>query len=466
MQNNTVQSSLLQAYLKQAGINAQIGVNNTPQHQPAVNLEQKPDLFQKEGQGDEKKSKIAKYALLASVGISVTAGLVAAFRHKGGIVKTAKESFGKLKGLFAKGSKKTNEALQNAKNATEGMADLQKGADNINNAKDSLMRHFLMKIPGYEKFDTWASGIYKKSSLKTLNKTYTKAKNAVFKADDALFESAQKNGLDETRLSRLKDLIAKRREKLTEFTSQEAIKSRIDKIDGSIQRLDEDAWSTIRGLKEEGFINGARRLSKKALAEERLQQAKKLQSSLITPYKNMGLTDDEAKEFMEIIEAVTKNSSSSELTRLVSGAKKTFGRAFNKEKVDFFEKIRDINYGCAPADIIGTASTIGTLGLYTAQADTKEERVGVTLTTGIPLVVSLGTTIAMTTKMIGGAKALILGALTGLGANVIGSQINKKYQEVKGTKNAPKTIVTFDDYANTAKEKADKLIHLSEKTAY
>ena len=119
-----------------------------------------------------------------------------------------------------------------------------------------------------------------------------------------------------------------------------------------------------------------------------------------------------------------------------------------------------------PADILSTAGTIGTLGLYTAQADTKEERVGVTLTTGIPLVVSLGTTIGMTTKMVGGAKALILGALTGLGANILGNQINKKYQEAKGTENAPKTIVTLDDYTNDAMAAADKFIHGTQKTAY
>ena len=97
---------------------------------------------------------------------------------------------------------------------------------------------------------------------------------------------------------------------------------------------------------------------------------------------------------------------------------------------------------------------------------TKEEKVGVTLTTGIPLVVSLGTTIGMTVKMVGGAKALILGGLTGLFANIIGKQVNNKYQESKGTKNAPKTIITFEDYANTAKEKAGNIIHSTEKTAY
>ena len=464
MQNNVVQSSLLQSYMQKAGINAQIGVqNNSPvqNQQPAINLEQKPDSFEKESN----KGKAAKIALLTSVGISVTAGCIAAFRHKGGVVKTLKTGFSKIKNAFVDGSKKTNEALKNTKVTTENLADFQKGADNISNAKDSIIRHFLMKIPGYKKFDNWASNIYRNASLKTLNKTYTKAKDAVFYADDALLESAKKSGLDETGLQRLKELVQKRKSSLNEFTSKDAIKGRIDKIDSGIQRLDKDAWETIKGLKDDGVIEGTRKLSKKALAEERLQQAKKLQTSLIEPYKNMGLSDDEAKEFMDLVETVSKNSSS-DVKNLVLRATKGYKKAFSKEKTDFFEKIRDINYGCAPADIISTAGTIGTLGLYTAQADTKEERVGVTLTTGIPLVVSLGTTIGMTTKMVGGAKALILGALTGLGANILGNQINKKYQEAKGTENAPKTIVTLDDYTNDAMATADKFIHGTQKTAY
>ena len=210
MQNNVVQSSLLRSYMQKAGINAQIGVqNNSPvqSQQPAINLEQKPDSFEKESN----KGKAAKIALLTSVGISVTAGCIAAFRHKGGVVKTLKTGFSKIKNAFVDGSKKTNGALKNTKVTTENLVDFQKGADNISNAKDSIIRHFLMKIPGYKKFDNWASNIYRNASLKTLNKTYTKAKDAVFFADDALLESAKKSGLDETGLQRLKELVQKRK---------------------------------------------------------------------------------------------------------------------------------------------------------------------------------------------------------------------------------------------------------------
>lgn len=59
-------------------------------------MEQKPDVFEKQGE-ESKKGKIAKYALLASMGISITAGVIAAFRHKGGVVKAIKENFSKVK---------------------------------------------------------------------------------------------------------------------------------------------------------------------------------------------------------------------------------------------------------------------------------------------------------------------------------------------------------------------------------
>lgn len=466
MQNNTVQSSLLQSYMQKAGINAQIGVqnNNAAQNQqPATILEQKPDVFEKQGE-ESKKGKIAKYALLASMGISITAGVIAAFRHKGGVVKTIKENFSKVKNVFADGTKKTNEAIKNKKVTAENLAELQKGADNISNAKDSIIRHILMKIPGYEKFDAWASKLYKNTALKTLRKNYSKAQDAITLADETILETAKKSGLDKSKLSRLKELMGKRKKALSEFTSADAIKGRITTIDDSIQRLDNDAWQAMKNIKDEGIVQGAKKLSKEALAEKRLTEAKKIQTKLISPYKNMGLTDDEFAEFTGLIDDIAANSP--ETKNIAEKALKQYKKAFSKEQVDFFEKIRDINYGCAPADILSTAGTIGTLGLYTAQADTKEERVGVTLTTGIPLVVSLGTTIGMTTKMVGGAKALILGALTGLGANILGNQINKKYQEAKGTQNAPKTIVTFDDYTNDAMATADKFIHGTQKTAY
>ena len=64
----------------------------------------------------------------------------------------------------------------------------------------------------------------------------------------------------------------------------------------------------------------------------------------------------------------------------------------------------------------------------------------------------MGTTIVATSKMVSGAKALVLGLATGAVANRIGKFVDKKYLESKGMDESPKTIITIDDYVNTIKQ--------------
>ena len=54
--------------------------------------------------------------------------------------------------------------------------------------------------------------------------------------------------------------------------------------------------------------------------------------------------------------------------------------------------------------------------------------------------------------MVSGAKALILGGITGLASNAIGKFINNKYKKAHNIKETPKTIVTIDDYTGKVKE--------------
>lgn len=453
MQNNIAKSGLLQSYLAQSGIKPDVNsvsdglqAKNTNLNAFPLNNSLEQDSYQSQNPQDKEKGKkntIAKVALAAAAGISLTVGVVAAFRHKGGVLGTAKETFSKVKNAFNSSSEKASKTLENAKNA--GVSDFRKGADNINNAKDSVVRHFLMKIPGYEKFDSWASNIYKKASLNTLGKHYSKAKDAVSVADDTVLGLLDKSGLSETEIKRTKELISKRQESLTSFTSKDAIKDRMSKLDDHMQRLDREAWEKFKSVKGEKPKSIFRKFSREALAEDKLTEAKGIQKGLISPFRNMGLNEDEANELSGLIKKATKNSDDS-VKKIISKADKKFNKAYSKEDMDLFEKLRDINHGSAPGDILGTLGTVGLLGIYTAQADSKEEKVGVTLTTGIPLMVSLGTTIGMTIKMIGGAKALLVGATSGLVANAIGNKINKKYQEAKGIDKPVKTIVTLDDY--------------------
>ncbi len=474
MQNNITQSSLLESYINQnnGGLNNAAPYSSAPllyNNQaalpvPQLNGQPEADILQKtaDQKDDKERSKkgtIAKVALLSAVALSAGVGIAAAFRHKGGAIKSLKEIPQQISGFFKGKGEKAGKTLEKAKDAAGDVANYQKGADNITNGKDTICRHFLFKIPGYEKFDTFVSNIYRKASVNTMSKQYAKAKDALDTADDAVLEAIKKSDLDEKGASRLRELISKRSESVKSFGSKNSIQQRFNKLDDSMDRLDIEAWDTLSGIREKegGLLKSIKKFSKQSLAEGRLTKSKELQNQMTSAYKNMGLTEAEASELKELTAHVTKGGDGA-LSGVLGKADKLFKKAYTKENVSCFEKLRDINYGCAPTDVLSALGTVGLLGLYTAQADTKEERVGVTLTTGIPLVVTLGTTIGMTVKMVGGIKALAVGSVTGLFANIIGSKVNKKYQEAHGIKEPVKTIVTLDDYVKTVDGIRQKII--------
>ena len=180
MQNSVNQSTLLQTYIQQnktvpnnsalSGIMAKNGIQ--PQIMPnQTDGDSFENSANNNNDGSSTKRTVAKFALGGAVILSAAAGIIAAFRHKGGAVKSFKSLF-KKKPTVPKNIEETGQKL---KEQFENMGELQKGADNINNAKDSVVRHFLSKIPGFKRFDNWASNLYKKAAHKTLSKSYGKA---------------------------------------------------------------------------------------------------------------------------------------------------------------------------------------------------------------------------------------------------------------------------------------------------
>ena len=214
-----------------------------------------------------------------------------------------------------------------------------------------------------------------------------------------------------------------------------------------MSRLDEDCFKRLSSTKK-GFFSEIKALTKESVASKRLAQSKTLQEKMLSPFESFGLSAEENTELKEIVSSIGDKK----LMRRFDKIQRKLQKSYSLEYNDLFGKLRDINFGCAPTDIMGIVGTAGLLGIYTAQADTKEEKVKVTLTTGIPLLTTLGTTIFATTKMINGFRAMGLGLLTGAAAKLAGGIINKKYQQNKNKENEPNTIVTLDDYTNKIKE--------------
>lgn len=103
----------------------------------------------------------------------------------------------------------------------------------------------------------------------------------------------------------------------------------------------------------------------------------------------------------------------------------SFDKAVKTETTEFFDKVRDLQLGSAPTDIIGIAAPTAMIGYGLAEAEDKDERKSVMYKAGIPVIGSIATTIYCTTKLISGGVSLAFAGLTGLLFSAVGSGIDK-----------------------------------------
>ncbi len=158
----------------------------------------------------------------------------------------------------------------------------------------------------------------------------------------------------------------------------------------------------------------------------------------------------EAEDVMSILRQILEPETYVDVVK--PGMKRFRGelnRACALEMNDTFDKLRDVNCGSAPTDIGGIILSTALLGLYTAQADDADERVGVALTTGIPILSTMGTCLFAAVNQISGKKALLLGGAVAFTTKTICDGLNRLYRKHKGLdENAKPSIVTIDDYIN------------------
>ena len=92
------------------------------------------------------------------------------------------------------------------------------------------------------------------------------------------------------------------------------------------------------------------------------------------------------------------------------------------ECVEYFDKKRDLVLGGAPTDIVTALGGIALSGVAISTADNKDERISRLITSGLPVIAGLGTSLALTGMLFSGIKGLAIGGLTGLGFNFVGEK--------------------------------------------
>lgn len=106
-----------------------------------------------------------------------------------------------------------------------------------------------------------------------------------------------------------------------------------------------------------------------------------------------------------------------EIPENISNEAKEALNKFNEIKFETAQelvpKLRDINAGNAPTDLITILASTGALVGAVAMEDDKKEKKSIVINLGIPLIATLATQIYGTVKLLSGFKSLIFGLATG-----------------------------------------------------
>lgn len=103
---------------------------------------------------------------------------------------------------------------------------------------------------------------------------------------------------------------------------------------------------------------------------------------------------------------------------------KSFDKSLDLETVQFFSKASDLQLGSAPTDVLSILASGGMIGYGLCKAKNSDERWEVTLTSGIPIVGAIGTSLVCAAKLISGGKSLATALASGFVLKYVGEFAN------------------------------------------
>lgn len=115
-------------------------------------------------------------------------------------------------------------------------------------------------------------------------------------------------------------------------------------------------------------------------------------------------------------------------------AVKSFDDSVETECVDFFDKVRDLQLGSAPTDVLTILFSFIALSYGLGHTQDKDKKISLMLKSGIPVVGGIAASVYSATKLVSGGKSLAFGFLSGIvlyQLGIIADNMRKKYAEQK-----------------------------------
>lgn len=325
--------------------------------------------------------------------------------------------------------------------------------NNTANIKDCYLMPFLKKFPILRGFANKTSKLYTDTGIKMTQGAYKHASSVYNNLDTKIL-----NALNEAEADEIKKLIDKRNALINSSFGQESLLPRVKGIQKAMSEVGENGiavevrdtftdlikrFVTSKGKDRAGFFN--------FVAEDMVKNQKAAYVENLAKMRDDILKADET--IFETLKGKVDEKTFEILSASRQNAQKSLNNALRTEGNDLFDKIRDIEIGSAPNDILGMLGTTGMLGVYLAQAKDKDQRVEAALTTGLPLGLGMLATTFATMKMYTGMKAIAFGAVATFISNNIGKIINKEYQKKNNVQPKEVEIPTIDKTVENIKDK-------------
>ena len=112
----------------------------------------------------------------------------------------------------------------------------------------------------------------------------------------------------------------------------------------------------------------------------------------------------------------------------VEKAVESFDKSIKLENIELFNKLRDLEIGSAPTDILTILFSSALIVYALEKAKNSEERTSILLKSGIPIAGAIYVTLISAAKLVSGSKSLLLGFVSGVIMNRVG-QIVDNYRK-------------------------------------
>lgn len=133
----------------------------------------------------------------------------------------------------------------------------------------------------------------------------------------------------------------------------------------------------------------------------------------------------EIQKLMEEYQKLLPKDEYAKLSKMVDKTLLSLDKSIDIEGDKLFDKIRDIQIGSAPMDLLGVLGSFGVVGFWLGKADDKDQRISAALKYGIPAVGAVAISLGCTLGLISGGPAIIFGLVAGKMISILGSSLDK-----------------------------------------